>query len=366
MTAFAIVTAAVIGHTAVCHPMSSSSHRAEIQVGLFVLIGAALVGGLVLRFSRPGTGSSAGYPITVEVKDATGIRAGVPVRLGGVDIGRVASDPVLNADFVMLSVPLHIYSGFRIPAGSTVKVGTSGLMGDSYVRILPPERPTGGFLPEGHRILAQPASSLTDLAGEAGEAFDGVADASVEMRSAAERFEQLASRIEDKLLTDENLENLRFLLSEMRATSETLHTVSERLPALLDESSAAMKSVGETAVSAKATFAGVDDSVAKFGKTLDGVDPVFQEFDGTLDDLRKTIATTDRLLNEIEKGEGLTAALLNDPKLKRQFEEVIDKLNRYGFLFYPREGSALRDSIPGPEDGEESDRIGFPGLKRQP
>ncbi len=346
--------------------MSLSHHRAEIQVGLFLLIGAALVGGLILRFSRPQLGSAGGYPLIVEVKDATGIRAGVPVRLGGVDIGRVASDPVLNQDFILLSVPLEIFPGNRIPVGATVKLGTSGLMGDSYVRILPPEHPTGEFLPEGHRILAQPSSSLTDLAGEAGEAFDGVADASVEIRSAAERFEQLAARIEGKLLTDENLGNLRVLLAEMRATSETLHTVSDRLPALLDESTAAMRRVGETSVSAKATFAGVDESIAKFAMTLDGVDSVFKEFDGTLDDLRKTIATTDRLLNEIEKGEGLTAALLNDPGLKRQFEEVIEKLNRYGFLFYPREGNVPRDTLPVPGGNDESDRKGFPGLKRQP
>lgn len=346
--------------------MSLSSHRTEIQVGLFVLLGAALVAGLVLRFSRPQIGSAGGYAITVEVKDATGIREGVPVRLGGVDVGRVAADPVLNEDFVLLSVPLEIFPGNRIPAGSTVKVGTSGLMGDSYVRILPPERPTGEFLPEGHRIVAEPANSLTDLAGEAGEALDGVTDASVEMRSAADQVERLALRIEKELLSDENLGNLRVLLSEMRATSETLHTASDRLPKLLDESGTAIKGITEASTAAKTSLTGLDESVAKFGKTLDSVDPVFQEFDGTLDELRKTIATTDRLLNEIEKGEGLSAALLKDPAMKRDFAEVLDKLNRYGFLFYPREGGVQREGSIFPEEGDDADRKVFPGLRRQP
>ncbi|MDH4410026.1 MAG: MlaD family protein [Verrucomicrobiales bacterium] len=346
--------------------MSLSSHRTEIQVGLFVLLGAALVAGLVLRFSRPQIGSAGGYAITVEVKDATGIREGVPVRLGGVDVGRVAADPVLNEDFVLLSVPLEIFPGNRIPVGSTVKVGTSGLMGDSYVRIVPPERRTGEFLPEGHRLVADPPNSLTDLAGEAGEALVGVTDASVEMRSAADQVERLALRIEKELLSDENLENLRVLLSEMRATSETLHTASARLPQLLDESSAAINGVTEASAAAKTSLTGLDESVSKFGNTLKSVDPVFQEFDGILDELRKTIATTDRLLNEIEKGEGLSAALLKDPGMKRDFAEVLDKLNRYGFLFYPREGGAQREGSIFPEEGDDADRKVFPGLRRQP
>lgn len=346
--------------------MSPSSHRAEIQVGLFVLLGAALVAGLVLRFAGPRIGSAGGYPIIVEVKDATGIREGVPVRLGGVDIGRVASDPLLNEDFVLLSVPLEIFTGNRIPAGSTVKVGTSGLMGDSYVRIQPPERPTGEFLPEGHRIIAEPVNSLTDLAGEAGEALDGVTDASVEMRSAADQVERLALRIEKQLLSEENLGNLRVILSEMRATSETLHTASDRLPKLLDESGTAINGITATSAAAKQSLTGLDESIAKFGKTLDGVDRVFQEFDGTLDELRKTIATTDRLLNEIEKGEGLSAALLKDPGMKRDFAEVLDKLNRYGFLFYPREGGVQREGSIFPDEGDDTERKVFPGLRRQP
>ncbi len=128
--------------------MSSTSPRTEISVGLFLLVGAALVGGVVMKFSGASITGRGGYPIIVEVKDATGIREGVPVRLGGIDIGRVSGMPGLNEDQVLLSIPLEIFPEHRIPEGSTAKVGTSGLMGDSFVRILPPDRPTGSFLPK--------------------------------------------------------------------------------------------------------------------------------------------------------------------------------------------------------------------------
>ena len=38
-------------------------------------------------------------------------------------------------------------------------------MGDSFVRIIPPEVSSGDFFPPGHRILAEPTDSLNDLAG---------------------------------------------------------------------------------------------------------------------------------------------------------------------------------------------------------
>lgn len=327
--------------------MASSPRRAEISVGLFLLLGIALTGGLILRFTHPRLASTGGYPIIVEVKDATGIRAGVPVRLGGVDIGRVSGDPELNEDFVLLSIPLEIHPDARIPTGSTVKVGTSGLMGDSYVRILPPERPTGEFLPEGHRIVAQPSGNLADLASEAGEALDGMADASVEIRSAARQVERLAARVEAELLTDRNLANLATLLEELKTTSTNLRAVSADAAPLLAETRSAIAEIGAAATAAKTTFTGVDQGVEELTTTLATVPPVLQEFDTTLDDLRKTLAETNTLLNQIEHGDGIAAALLRDSALKRDLEGFLDKLNRSGILFYPREGGSEKPILPG-------------------
>ncbi len=332
--------------------MASSPRRAEISVGLFLLLGLAVTGGLILRFSRPRLASGGGYPIVVEVKDATGIRAGVPVRLGGVDIGRVSGDPALNEDFVLLSIPLEIRPDIRIPARSTVKVGTSGLMGDSYVRILPPDHPSGDFLPEGHRIVAQTSGNLADLATEAGEALDGMADASVEIRSAARQVERLAAKAEADLLTEGNLANLATILEELRATSTNLRALSADAAPLLAETRAAIAGVGDAADAAKTSFAGVDEGVAGLTATLAAVPPVLKEFDTTLDGLRKTLAAMDSLLEEFERGDGVAAALLHDSELKRDFESFLDKLNRSGILFYPREGG--------------SDKPILPGLRRQP
>ena len=352
------------GDNSATPPMPLSSHRAEISVGLFLLIGIAVAGGLILRFSQSRLLPSGGYPITVEVKDATGIRAGVPVRLGGVDIWRVSGDPSLGDDFVILSIPLEIFPGNRIPAGSVVKVGTSGLMGDSYVRILPPERPTGEFLPEGHRLVAAPASSFADLADEADETLDGVAAAALQMRLTADQIGSLAGKLEGSLLTDENLANLGTLLAEMKTAATNLRAASEQAAPLLAETREAVGGLGEAAATAKTSFGGIDQGVSELTATLAATRPVLEEFDGTLDDLRKTLAEAKALLDEFEHGNGLAAAFLKDPVLKRDFANFISKLSRHGILLYPREGGLIRgDSSDSPRSGTPAPRI---GPRRQP
>lgn len=338
--------------------MSKPSHRNEFLVGLFLLIGGALAAGLVLQFSRPQLHARGGYPIIVEVKDATGIREGVPVRLGGVDIGRVAADPLLNKDFVLLSIPLEIFPDKKIPSGSTVKVGTSGLMGDSYVRIIPPEHPDGSFLPEGHRILAEPAESLNDLAGEAGEALEGVTDASVEMRTAADRIGRLAAKLDAEVFTPESIADLKSLLTDLRATAGNLRRVSDRLDPLLDTTGATLANLARTSDAADQSLKSVDASAKAFLETLGTADPVLKEFDGTVRELRESLTRLDSILTKVESGEGTLGALMNDPEIQKDLGEVLDKLNRYGILFYPRDSDAGRP--------DEDEKKPFPGIRRQP
>ncbi|MEM6916050.1 MAG: hypothetical protein AAF491_05735, partial [Verrucomicrobiota bacterium] len=60
-------------------------------------------------------------------------------------------------------------------------------------------------------------------------------------------------------------------------------------------------------------------------------------FDETLADLRDTLESINGLMDRMEGGEGLADALLNDEELRRDLSNFVDKLERNGILFYPRE-----------------------------
>lgn len=339
-----------------------SPRRTELAVGVFVLIGLAVIGSLVVRFSQHQTGPAGGYALTVEVKDATGIRAGVPVRLGGVDIGRVVHSPELSEDSTQLIIPLEIFPTVKIPEHSTGRVGTSGLLGGGYVRILPPEQPSGKFLSEGAKILSEPAEHFSDLASGADRAMVNLSSASSELIRVSGQTGQLIERIEAGLLTDDNLSRLESILKDMAVASGNLRTASEQIIPMLTEANETLTNLGEAANGAKDSFAQIGNGVAQIeagaadlSKTLAMTRPVVENFDTTIAALKKTLVTTNSLLEEIEKGDGLASSFLRDPELKGNFESFLKKLDRNGILFYPREGGK-----------NSEDKSLFPGTRRQP
>ncbi|HQW28719.1 MAG TPA: MlaD family protein [Verrucomicrobiales bacterium] len=346
--------------------MPGSKHRTEVFVGLFVMLGVALLAWLILHFDKFQASPGGGYAITVEVRDATGIYAGVPVRLGGVEIGTVSSDPELNSDSTSLSVELTIFPGRRIPLGSAARVGTSGLMGDSFVRIIPPEKPSGEFLPEGHRIQAESVSSLNDLAGSAGETLDQVTETAGEIRAAADRFETLSTTLEKGFMTEENMKNLSVILAEMRASSEYVHAAAKKLDPLLEETGGTLNKIAETADAAKSTLARVDEGVTQLSSTLVAINPVASHSDQTIKDLSKTLISANKLINTLENGDGLAPALLKDSELKRDLESFLDKLDRNGLILYPREGGFIRDSATTELSQPSTEKRAFPGPRKQP
>lgn len=322
--------------------MQNGKQRPEFLAGIFVLLGIGLVSWLTIQFAGKGSVGRDGYSVFVEIGDASGIRAGVPVRLGGVEIGQVASEPRISDSFSSLILELRIHKDRKIPVNSRVQVATSGLMGDSFVRIVPPAEPNGKFVEAGSTMVATSAESLSDLTGSAGEALKEAREAVKEIRELVSDLVRFFARMEEGVLTEENLENLKVTLSQLRQSSEEINRASQGVKPLLDSADQALDNVNGAAEHADLTFDRVDKTMASLAKTVKTVDPVAEELDSTLDDLRTTLNTADRLIYEIENGDGLASALVHNSGLREDLESFVEKLDRNGVLFYPREGGLFQ------------------------
>ena len=67
-----------------------SEQRHELKVGVFVFIGLAMIGALVVQFGRLGEGLKTYYTVTIRFADASGLLKGSDVLLAGARIGKVA------------------------------------------------------------------------------------------------------------------------------------------------------------------------------------------------------------------------------------------------------------------------------------
>ena len=340
--------------------MSERRQPVEIYVGLFVILGIILLGWLLSHFGGLASGPKGGYPLFLKVNDATGIRSGVPVSLGGVDIGYVAAEPQLREDFTGLRIELSIFEGRRIPIGSDVTVGTNGLMGDSFIRVIPPNEYDGRFYQEGELIEAKRKGSINDLAGTAGQTLVRASEALEEINRTIRDLNEVLKGVEENFLGSENAGNLNAMLSSLRVSSERIEAATENLDPLLRTTEEAMVEVKDAAKNANSAFNEVQVGVEGFTDTLEMVNPVVSELDGTLDDLRVTLDSANRLMDKLNHGDGLAAALVNDSELRNDLTSFADKLNRNGVLLYPREKQSAAPrretskAKPAPASGPDS------------
>ena len=107
----------------------------EGLTGLLFLVGLAVFGGLILWINnfRPGESN---YQFSINFFDGNGVAVGSPVRLRGVRIGQVVQVAPL-VDQVKITVLVE--KNILIPIQSKITASQSGLIGETFVDIVPNE-----------------------------------------------------------------------------------------------------------------------------------------------------------------------------------------------------------------------------------
>jgi phospholipid/cholesterol/gamma-HCH transport system substrate-binding protein len=135
----------------------------EIGTGLFVLLGFAALFFMATQISSHGLEFGRHeYHLTAAFDNVGGLKAGAPVSIGGVTVGRVES---IDYDSTAFKAVAHLsidrrYN--RIPNDSDVAIYTAGLLGGNYVGFTPGGSDTN--YKDGDRIeMTQSAIVLENL-----------------------------------------------------------------------------------------------------------------------------------------------------------------------------------------------------------
>lgn len=109
--------------------------KIDVWVGIFVMIGAAAVLFLALQAANLlKLNFQSTYQISAEFDNIGGLKPKAAVRSGGVVIGRVA-DITFNDTTFQARVLLDMQSRYSFPKDSSLKILTSGLLGEQYIGI---------------------------------------------------------------------------------------------------------------------------------------------------------------------------------------------------------------------------------------
>ena len=107
----------------------------DVWVGLFVLLGAAAILFLALKSANLLTlNFQSNYTVSGRFDNIGGLKRQAAVKSAGVVVGRVESVTFDDKTF-QATVTMSIESRYQFPKDSSLKILTSGLLGEQYIGI---------------------------------------------------------------------------------------------------------------------------------------------------------------------------------------------------------------------------------------
>ncbi|PYI49270.1 MAG: hypothetical protein DMF11_01580 [Verrucomicrobia bacterium] len=276
--------------------MNRHERGLEFKVGIFVFVGLAMLGALLVQFGRLGEGFKTYYPLTVRFTNASGLLKGSDVLLAGARIGKVAGGPRLVREGDGVAVPLKIYDYVKVPEGTKFTVGSSGLLGDRFVVVTPPPGQSKAYLPPNAYINGTRETGIDDLTQQGG-ALVG------DLRTTVQKLNQ-------ETLSAQNMENLKSSMEHLNQATSALAESSKKLDGVIEQT---------------------DSTMASAKKAVDS--------------LQDAIADTRTMLRSATQGKGLVATLLNNQQLSDDLHALITNLRAHGVLFY-RDTAATSQTKP--------------------
>lgn len=317
--------------------MSARDKKTEVRVGLFVLIGLAMIGGLILQFGRIGDRVRGHYPIVVVFDDASGLIKGSEIRMGGARIGKVAETPMLN-DQLKVEVELSVSDMIRIPVNSQFQIASATILGDKLIQITPPETKTGQFIAEGQRIVGGGPSGLDaiqnnaeavsrdarQLMKDAKEMLTNV-DATVgDIRNATRKLDQALERVNTAVLSETNLQSISRTIANFEQSSTSLK------PTLDD---------------ARETLATLRKAADNANARINEIGPAFKQVPQAVASIKQAADKAGNAIDRVSQGEGLLGTLAEDKGVSTDTKTFIKNLRQYGILRY-RDKESKEESDP--------------------
>ncbi len=299
---------------------SENSRGLELKVGLFVLVGLAILAYMVVQFGRFGIGIKKSYPLVVELPNAAGLIKNSKVLMAGATVGSVIDDPKVLAHARGVTVTITIYEPTQVARNARIIVGSSGLLGDRYVDIVPQREDEGGYFQSGETVHGIRTQGIEDLQREGGLLVD-------DLRGAVNTLNKTLTRVDQELLKAETFKDLQAALANLRVTSENFRQSSEKLSGVIADAHGVVTKAGEA-------MGGVKDTLGTARETLTTAKAAASDVRGAIGDVRKLLGSVKGVTDQATHGDGLLPTLISDKQLSQDVSALVSNLRRNGILFY--------------------------------
>jgi len=314
----------------------------ETKVGIFVILGIAILTFFTLKVGRIAV-REAGYRVYAHVESAAGLDKNSPVRIAGVEVGKVES---IVLDGAKAKVTFHLPMNVKIPAGSKVFVKSAGLLGEKYIEIAPGPGPgvvqantevqEGGPSVDVDRVLTQLSTIGEDiksvthslsqsLGGKEGEKslreiVTGARDTVANLQDITQSIDRgegtIGKLVKDEALyrqTQEAVANLSQVAKSIEKGEGTLGKLVKD-EALYDQTKMMMEEAKNTFANLNQMAQKVESGEGTLGKLVKD-DTLYLETKATMIEAKETLASLNKVSRQIEEGQGTLGKLVKDDTL---------------------------------------------------
>ncbi len=177
----------------------------QLKVGLFVLLGIAVIGLITLFIGQFRLTKGHGYTLYADFTNVAGLNVGGSVRIAGVEVGEV-KDITLDGD--RARVTMSIFPGVAVYHDADVELRAFGALGDKYVLINPGTSATGAMT-NGDTITKTIAES--------------------DINDVVKNLSEITATINDVIGNPESKKDLKEIIVNLKDASSNISSITAKL-----------------------------------------------------------------------------------------------------------------------------------------
>ncbi|MCF8033542.1 MAG: MCE family protein [Desulfarculaceae bacterium] len=305
----------------------------EAKVGIFVLLGIAILAYMTIRLGDFTFGGPEGYEVYAVFDQASGLKKMAPVEMAGIPIGQVSR---ISLDRGRARVTMLISKQVPLGQDVTALIRTRGVLGDKFIA-LEPGSPGAPKLKDGQQIVrAEVPTDLDRVMSRVGEVADNIKDitdslkVSIASPESAQNISEALANLREltgslKTVVADNQQRLNRIVVNMDRFTGDLSQISDQNKAALNETiknfQLASRQMQTTIASLTSVMQKVDKGEGTIGQLVNNKQ--------TIDDLNSTLASLKDVSNKIAKGEGTIGKLINDDTTVTKIDDALTSINDY-------------------------------------
>ncbi len=319
--------------------------RLEIKVGLFVFICLALLGVLMVQFSKGTSLFRSTYQLKLHTENVGGLKQKSAVMLAGVPVGSIKQIQ-LSPDGKVVTILLKIYRDYPVYTNATFAIESAGFLGDQFVSITPATNtlamPDSAKFADGAEVDCQKPFNIQQVARDAAGFIQRIDET-------AKKLDASVTDLRAQVLNAGTLANFGTSITNLKLFTEQALGTLKNINGIVETNRVQVS----VAVSNAVLFSVELTRLAASAQTL--LDTNGATISVAARNIAEATETFKKLATDLQAGKGLAGTVLQNPELATNFQVIAanlavttSNLNRIGLwgILWSQKPAVTNTTVP--------------------